>query len=144
MIKKSSDAFDIKRTSTEEGCIMEPVLFAPYFSIIFKYAFTDQEIEIKSPDLFDVKKQKKKKKKTSTKEDCVIVPVLFALYFPIISPMSRVFANSTEDRSSIPGRHTKDSKKRYLMPPSWTLSIIKYGSTVKWSKTGLVWFGFFV
>ena len=28
--------------------------------------------------------------------------------------------------------HTKDSKKWYLMPPCLTLSIIRYGSRVKW------------
>ena len=32
--------------------------------------------------------------------------------------------------------HTKDSKKWYLMPPCLTLSIIRYGSRVKWSNPG--------
>ena len=32
--------------------------------------------------------------------------------------------------------HTKDSKKWYLLPPSLTLSIIRYGSMVKWSNPG--------
>ena len=32
--------------------------------------------------------------------------------------------------------HTKDSKKWYLMPPCLTLSIIRYGSRVKWNDTG--------
>ena len=32
--------------------------------------------------------------------------------------------------------NTKDSKKWYLMPPCSTLSIIRYGSRVKWSNPG--------
>ena len=32
--------------------------------------------------------------------------------------------------------HTKDFKKWYLMPPCLTLSIIRYGSSVKWSNPG--------
>ena len=36
--------------------------------------------------------------------------------------------------------HTKDSKKKYLMPPCLTLSI-KYGSRVNWSNPGKGAFG---
>ena len=32
--------------------------------------------------------------------------------------------------------HTKDSKRWYLMPPCLTLSIIRYGSRVKWGNPG--------
>ena len=32
--------------------------------------------------------------------------------------------------------HTKDLKKWYLIPPCLTLSIIRYGSRVKWSNPG--------
>ena len=45
--------------------------------------------------------------------------------------MGRVFANGLEDKDSIPGRvRQKKEKKRYLIPPCLTLSIIRYGSRV--------------
>ena len=56
--------------------------------------------------------------------------------------MSRVFANSSRDRGSVPGRiipKTQKKKKKknwYLMPPCLTLSIIRQGSRVKWSNPG--------
>ena len=49
----------------------------------------------------------------------------------------RVFANGPGDLGSIPGRVIpKTQKKWYLMPPCLTLSIIRYGSRVKWSNPG--------
>ena len=51
------------------------------------------------------------------------------VFLPDISIMVRVFANGS-------GSHTKESKKWYLMPPYLTLSIIKYGSRVKWVNPG--------
>ena len=51
--------------------------------------------------------------------------------------MVRVFANGPGDLGSIPGRVIpKIFKKWYLMPPCLTLSIIRYGSRVKWSNPG--------
>ncbi len=48
-----------------------------------------------------------------------------------------VFANGPGDLGSIPGRVIpKTLKKWYLMPPCLTLSIIRYGSGVKWSNPG--------
>ena len=46
-----------------------------------------------------------------------------------IGMMVRVLFNP---RSS----HNKDSRKGYLMPPCLTLSIIMYGSKVRWSNLG--------
>ena len=48
--------------------------------------------------------------------------------------MVRVFANGPEDQSSITG--WVRLKKWYLMPPCLTLSIIRYGSRIKWSNLG--------
>ena len=48
--------------------------------------------------------------------------------------MSKVFANGLGDRSSIPGQVIPKIQKWYLMPPCLTLSIIRYGSRVKWSN----------
>ena len=53
-----------------------------------------------------------------------------------ISQMSRVFANCVGDRGSIPGRVIPNTQKWYLRPPYLTLSIIRYGSRVKWSNPG--------
>ena len=48
--------------------------------------------------------------------------------------MSRVFANDPGDRGSIPGQVIPKLKKWYLIPPCLTLSIIRYGSRVKWNN----------
>ena len=48
----------------------------------------------------------------------------------------RVFVNVLEDRSSIPSRVIPKTQKWYLMWPCLTLSIIRYGSCVKWSNPG--------
>ena len=53
-----------------------------------------------------------------------------------IGLMSRVFASDSEDRGSIPGRVHTRLQKWYLIPPCLTLSIIRYGSRVKWSNPG--------
>ena len=51
--------------------------------------------------------------------------------------MVRVFANGLGDLGSISRlSHTKKLKKWYLMPPCLTLSIIRYGSRVKWRNPG--------
>ena len=52
-------------------------------------------------------------------------------------PAVRVFANGPGDLGSIPGRVIpKTLKKWNLIPPCLTLSIIRYGSRVKWSNPG--------
>ena len=48
--------------------------------------------------------------------------------------MVRVSANGLVDRGSILGRVISKTQKWYLMPPCLTLSIIRYGSRVKWSN----------
>ena len=48
----------------------------------------------------------------------------------------RVFVNSLGDRGSIPGRVIQKTQKMVLIPPCLTLSIIRYGSRVKWSNPG--------
>ena len=48
--------------------------------------------------------------------------------------MSRVFANDQGDQGSIPGLVIPKTQKWYLMPPCLALSIIRYGSRVKWSN----------
>ena len=48
----------------------------------------------------------------------------------------RVVTNGPGDLGSIPGRVIPKTQKWYLMPPCLTLSIIKYGSRVKWSNPG--------
>ena len=51
--------------------------------------------------------------------------------------MIRVFANSSGDWGSIPGRvRPKIFKKWYLMPPCLTLSIIRYESRVSGAIQG--------
>ena len=47
-----------------------------------------------------------------------------------------LFANGPGDLGSIPGRVIPKTQKWYLMPPCLTLSIIRYGSRVKWSNPG--------
>ena len=51
-----------------------------------------------------------------------------------IGLMSKVFANGPGDRGSITSWVIPKTQKRYLSPPCLTLSIIKYGSRVKWSS----------
>ena len=46
----------------------------------------------------------------------------------------RVFANGPGNQGSIPGRVILKTQKMYLMPPCLTLSIIRYGSRIKWSN----------
>ena len=50
--------------------------------------------------------------------------------------MSRKFANGPVDQSSNPGRVIPKTQKWYLMLPCLILSIIRYGSRVKWSNPG--------
>ena len=49
-----------------------------------------------------------------------------------------MFANGPGDLGSILCQVTPDSKKWYLMPPCLALSIIRYGSKLKWSNPGKV------
>ena len=51
-----------------------------------------------------------------------------------IGLVGRVFANSPEDSSSIPGHLIPKTLKWYLIPPCLTLSNIRYISRVKWSN----------
>ena len=60
-------------------------------------------------------------------------PTLLYLH---ISLMSRVFTIGPGDRVSIPSRVISKTQKWYLMPPCLTLSIIRYGSRVKWINPG--------
>ena len=53
-----------------------------------------------------------------------------------IGMMARVFANSLGDLGSIPGRVIPKSQKIVLDTSFLTLSIIRYGSRVKWSNPG--------
>ena len=50
--------------------------------------------------------------------------------------MVRVFANGPGDLGSIPRRVIPKTQKWYLMLPRLTLSIIRYGSRIKWSNPG--------
>ena len=55
----------------------------------------------------------------------------------LIGLVGRVFANDQGDLCSTLGQVIpKNKKKRYLIPPCLTLSIIKYISRVKWSNPG--------
>ena len=54
-----------------------------------------------------------------------ILTCLFQYFLILIGMMARVFAHGPGDLGSI---HTKDS----MMPPCLKLSIIRYGSRVKW------------
>ena len=60
----------------------------------------------------------------------------FENVFTDIGMMVRVFANGSGNLGSIPGRVIPKTQKWYLMPPCFTLSIIRYRSTVKWSNPG--------
>ena len=53
-----------------------------------------------------------------------------------IGLMSRVFTNGPGKRGSIPGRVIPKSQKKVLDAPCSILSIIRYGSRVKWSTPG--------
>ena len=48
--------------------------------------------------------------------------------------MVTVFSNGPGDRGSTLGKVIPMTKKWYLIPPGLTLSIIRYGSRVKWSN----------
>ena len=63
------------------------------------------------------------------------------IYIYIERERECVFVNVPGDRSSIPAmlrsyRVIPTTKKWYLMSPCSTLSIIKYGSRVKWTNLG--------
>ena len=60
----------------------------------------------------------------------------YKVFFWGIGPAVRVFANGPGDLGSIPGRVIPKTLKWYLIPPCLTLSIIRYGSRVKWSNPG--------
>ena len=50
--------------------------------------------------------------------------------------MGRVFVNGLGDRGSNLGRIIPNTQKWYLMPSCLTLTIMMYGSRVKWSNPG--------
>ena len=50
--------------------------------------------------------------------------------------MCRVFANGLGNQCSIPGQVIPKIQKWYFVRPCLTLSIIRYGSRVKWSNPG--------
>ena len=54
-------------------------------------------------------------------------------FIRLIGPVGRVFANDPGDLGSVPGRVIP---KWYLIPPSFTLSNMRYVSRVKWSNPG--------
>ena len=56
------------------------------------------------------------------------------LYTSVSVQTVKVFANGLGDQGSISGRGIRMTQKWYLMPPCLTLSIIRYGSRVKWSN----------
>ena len=55
------------------------------------------------------------------------------IWYQVIGLMSRVFTNGL---GSIQGQVIPKTQKWYLIPPCLTLSIIRYGSRVKWSNPG--------
>ena len=57
------------------------------------------------------------------------------IYIYSIGPVGRVFANSPRHLGSQVESYQR-LKKWYLMPPYLTLSIIRYGSRLKWSIPG--------
>ena len=61
---------------------------------------------------------------------------LILFYNRFFCPAVRVFANGPGDLGSIPGRVIPKTLKWNLIPPCLTLSIIRYGSRVKWSNPG--------
>ena len=54
---------------------------------------------------------------------------------PDIGAMVRLFTDGPGDLGSIPGRVIAKTQKWYSMLPCSTLSVIRYGSRVKWSNT---------
>ena len=61
---------------------------------------------------------------------------LSLLMWDVYSHTGVVFVNGPGDLGSIPGRVIPKTQKWYLMPLCLTLSIKRYGSSVKWSNTG--------
>ena len=67
----------------------------------------------------------------------IYIYIYIYIWNRLIGLVGRVFANGPGDRGSIPGRVIpKTLKKCYLIPPCLTLSIIRYVSRVKQSKSG--------
>ena len=58
------------------------------------------------------------------------------IYERTIGIMVRVLTNGPGNRGSIRGRVIPKALKWYLMPPCFTLGIIRYGSRVKWTNSG--------
>ena len=58
------------------------------------------------------------------------------MYLRLIGLVSRMFASGPGDLGSIPGCVIPTALKWYLIPPSLTLSNIRYVSRVKWSNPG--------
>ena len=66
----------------------------------------------------------------------IIYTQLYFNYNRAIGIMVRVFTNGLGNQVSIPGWVIPKTQKLYLMPPYLTLSIIRYGSRVKWNNPG--------
>ena len=62
------------------------------------------------------------------------ITIYFLLFLPDMDMMVSVFTSCPGDWGSIPGRVIPNTQKWYLMLPCLTLSIIRYGSSVKWSN----------
>ena len=65
-------------------------------------------------------------------------PVCY-LYIPLYQPiclLGRVFTNCPANWGSISGRVIPKTQQLWLISPCLTLSIIRYGSRVKWSNQG--------
>ena len=61
----------------------------------------------------------------------------FISYFnQVIGLVSRMFANGPGDRGSVPGWVIPKTQKWYLMPPCLALTIIMWGTRIKWSNPG--------
>ena len=58
------------------------------------------------------------------------------LYIQPIDIVGRVFDSVPGDRGSMSGHSYQRLKKWYLIPPCFTLTIIKYVSRVKWNNLG--------
>ena len=67
---------------------------------------------------------------------CTVVWRFEATFKPNVGIIVRVYANGPGDLGSISGRVIPKTQKWYLILPCLTLSIIRYGSTVKWSNPG--------
>ena len=78
---------------------------------------------------YSIKKNKNKNKKW-------IIILIYIYIYIVLWIMVRVFVNGPGDLGSIQGRVKPKTQKWYLIPLRLTLSIISYGSRVKWNNQG--------